>query len=138
MVWKRPTVNTQFHIDWDWWTASEQNYRLYLHDQLCEECRLRFPSPFDVDEVDWVDPNTAEVTRTDALMMCLRTQCAQDPNFINSTLPLAAAVFRIFLVNDNKPLSPTELYELLPWRPANTILRVIGSRRAHYGIRPVE
>ena len=137
MVWKRPTVNTQFHIDWDWWVTSEQNYRLYLHDQLCEECRHRFPSPFDVEEVDWVDPNTAEVTRTDALMMCLRTQCAQDPDYINATTPLAAAVFRVFLINHNKPLSPNELYELLPWRPANTILRVIGSRRAHYGIRPV-
>ncbi len=138
MVWKRPTVSTQFHIDWDWWTTSEQNYRLYLHDQLCEECRLRFPSPFDVGEVDWVDPNTAAVTRTDALMMCLRTQCAKDPNYINPTLPLAAAVFRVFLLNDNKALSPAELNERLPWRDAKTILRVIGGRQAHYGIRPVE
>ena len=87
--------------------------------------------------MDWIDPNTAEVTRTDALMMCLRTQCAQDANYINATLPLAAAVFRVFLLNDNKPLSPAELHEQLPWRPAKTILKVLAGRQAHYGIRPV-
>ena len=38
----RPTVDTKFHIDYDWWEKSGKNFRLYLRDQLCDECRDRF------------------------------------------------------------------------------------------------
>ena len=134
--WKRPTTSTPFHIDWDWWTENEQNYRLYLFEQLCEDCRQRFADTLDVQEVDWIDPETAEVTRADALLMCLRTRCVNEPDFINAKLPLTAAVFRVFLMNGNKPLSSDELHDYLPWRPPRTILKVIGSRSVHYGIRP--
>lgn len=136
MAWKRPTVDTPFHIDWDWWSEHEQNYRLYIYEQLCEECRLRFPNPLEVQEVDWIDPDTAEVTRADALLMCLRERCIEQPDFINPTLPLTAAVFRVFLMNGNKPLSPNQLHDFIHWRPPQTILRVIGGRVTHYGIRP--
>ncbi len=136
MTWKRPTVDTPFHIDWDWWKANERNYRVYLHEQLCEECRRRFPTLTEVEEVDWIDPQTAEVTRADALLMCLRTRCTKDPNFINETLPVAAAVFRVFLINGNTPVSPNDLHGLLPWRQPDTILRVLSGREVHYGIRP--
>ena len=137
MPWKRPTVDTPFHVDWEWWSENARNYRIYLYEQLCEECRRRFPSAVDVEEVDWIDPETAEVTRADALLMCLRLQCVDDPDYLNATLPLTAAVFRVFLMNGNEPLSAVELNEYLPWRSPNTILRVIGGRQTHYGIRPV-
>ncbi len=38
----RPTVDTKFHIDYDWWETNSRNFRLYLRDQLCDECRERF------------------------------------------------------------------------------------------------
>ena len=137
MAWKRPTIDTPFHIDWEWWSEHDRNYRIYLYEQLCEECRRRFPSAIDVEEVDWIDPETAEVTRADALLMCLRLQCADDPEYLSPSLPLTAAVFRVFLLNGNEPLSPAQLSERLPWRTPTTILRVIGGRQTHYGIRPV-
>lgn len=137
MPWRRPTVETPFQIDWEWWANNDRNYRLYLHEQLCEACRHRFPSPLAVDEVDWIDPVTAEVTRADALQMCLRTECAQDPDYITESLPVAAAVFRVFLVEGNRPMSPKELNKRLHWRSPDTILSVIGGRRVHYGIRPL-
>ena len=136
MVWKRPTVDTTFCIDWTWWQQQGRNYRVDLFDQLCEECRRRFSSAMDVAEVDWVDPKTAEVTRADALLMCLRTRCNQDPQYLNETLPLTSAVFRVFLMNGNEPLSPRQLHEQLPWRQPEVILQVIGGRATHYGIRP--
>ena len=136
MAWKRPTVDTPYHIDWEWWKTNDRNYRIYLHEQLCPECRRLFPSPFDVEEVDWVDPKTAEVTVADALLMCLRMRCANDPDFVNEALPVAAAVFRVFLLNDNKPMTPTELHEHLLWRQPETILQVIGGYKTHFGIRP--
>ncbi len=137
MAWKRITIDTVFHIDWEWWSANDRNYRVNLYEQLCDECRQRFPSSVDVEEVDWIDPVTAEVTRADALQMCLRTRCAQEPGFINETLPVAAAVFRIFLMNGNKPATVEDLHKQLPWRQPETILRVIGGRDVHYGIRPL-
>lgn len=138
MVWKRPTLKTPFHIDWQWWRENDPNYRYSLFEQLCEGCRQRYPAPADVGEVDWVDPETAEVTKADALMMCLQEHCAQDESFISQSLPLTAAVLRLFLQQGNRPMTPEEINQYIYWRPARTILKVIGGRTVHYGIRPLE
>ncbi len=137
LIWFRPDLDTKFHIDYEWWEASGRDFRLYLRDQLCPECRERFPDHRNTEDVDWVDPETGEVHRADALWECLRTRCVNDPDYINEHLPLATAVFRIFLANNNMPLSARELHQILPWKPAETILRVLASGPIHYGIRPV-
>lgn len=133
----RPTLDTKFHIDYDWWENNNRNFRLYLRDQLCDECRDRFINHLNTENVDWVDPDTAEVRQTDALRECLRTRCANDPEYINERLPLVAACFRVFLANNNTPLSPNELNQLLPWKPSDTILKVLRSDRNYLGIRPL-
>ena len=133
----RPTVDTKFHIDYDWWEKSGKNFRIYLRDQLCEECRDRFANYQNTEDVDWIDPETAEIRRTDALRECLRTRCANDPDYINERLPLASACFRVFLANNNTPLSPSELNQLLPWKSADSILQTLGSGQVYFGIRPV-
>jgi hypothetical protein len=132
----RPTPDTKFHIDYDWWEKSGKNFRLFLRDQLCEECRERFADHHNTENVDWVDPETAEVHRTDALRECLRTRCANDPDYINERLPIASACFRIFLANNNVALSPNELGQLMPWRSADEILRTLGGARVYLGLRP--
>ena len=133
----RPTVDTQFQIDFDWWEKSGKNFRLYLRDQLCDECRERFADHSNTENVDWVDPDTGEVHLTDALRECLRTRCANDPEYINERLPIASACFRIFLANNNSPLSPTELSQLILWRSPQEILRTLGGRQVYLGLRPV-
>jgi hypothetical protein len=132
----RPTLETKFHIDYDWWESNNRNFRLYLRDQLCDECRERFSNHVDTENVDWVDPDTGEVRQTDALRECLRTRCANDPEYINERLPLVAACFRVYLANNNAPLSPNELNQLLPWRSADTILKVLRGDQNYLGIRP--
>jgi hypothetical protein len=132
----RPTVDTKFHIDYDWWEQSGRDFRLYLRDQLCDECRERFADHQNTENVDWVDPDTGEVHQTDALRECLRTRCANDPDYINERLPLASACFRIFLANNNAALSPNELHQLLPWLPADRILRTLGGDIVYLGLRP--
>ena len=134
----RPTTDTQFHIDHAWWDNSVRDFRLYLRDQLCEECRERFADHQNTENVDWVDPDTGEVHQTDALRECLRTRCANDPEYINERLPLASACFRVFLANNNTPLSPTELNQLLPWLSADRILRTLGGESIYLGLRPVD
>ena len=133
----RPTADTKFQIDFDWWEKSGKIFRLYLRDQLCEECRERFADHSNTEDVDWVDPETGEVHRTDALRECLRTRCANDPDYINDRLPIASACFRIFLANNNTPLSPNDLGQLIPWRSAQEILRTLGGRQVYLGLRPV-
>ncbi len=133
----RPTVETKFHIDYDWWDKSSRDFRLYLRDQLCEECRERFANHMNTENVDWVDPDTGEVRRTDALRECLRTRCANDPEYINERLSLTTACFRVFLANNNTPLTPTELNQLLPWKAPDSILRTIAGDQVYLGIRPV-
>ncbi|RIK39562.1 MAG: hypothetical protein DCC55_17705 [Chloroflexi bacterium] len=132
----RPTVDTKFHIDYDWWEESGKNFRIYLRDQLCEECRERFANYQNTEDVDWIDPDTGEVRRTDALRECLRTRCANDPNYINERLPLASACFRVFLANNNTPLSPKELNQLLPWKSPESILQTLTGGQVYFGIRP--
>ena len=133
----RPTVETKFQIDFDWWEKSGKNFRLYLRDQLCDECRERFADHSNTENVDWVDPDTGEVHRTDALRECLRTRCANDPEFINERLPIASACFRIFLANNNSPMSPQELSQLILWRSPQEILRTLGGRQVYLGLRPL-
>ncbi len=133
----RPTTDTKFQIDFDWWEKSGKNFRLYLRDQLCDECRERYADHTNTEDVDWVDPDTGEVHRTDALRECLRTRCANDPEYINERLPVASACFRIFLANNNTPMTPQELSQLILWRSPKEILRTLGGRQVYLGLRPV-
>ncbi len=139
------TVDTKFHIDYAWWERSELNQRLYLYEQLCEDCRKRFKSYEKTEEVDWVDLETGEVRKADALIECLRTICAHQPDFIDDTLPLTSACFRVFLTNQNVPLTPRELSEILgqttavssaKWA-ASKILRVLSGPQVYLGLRPL-
>lgn len=137
--WFIPTTDTKFHIDLDWWEQSGRDFRLYLRDQLCGSCQQRFPDHRNTEFADWVDPDTGEVQRTDALWQCLTTMCAHEPEYIHSRMPLALAVFRALLKNKNRPLSPQELHDMyIPWKMPDLILRTLGGRQVQLGIRPVQ
>jgi hypothetical protein len=136
-MWQRPTVDTKFHIDMDWWENSERDIRVFMADLLCDKCRADFGDNLrEVDEIDWVDEETGEVTRVDGLWHMLRICCANEPDFISPSTPVIDAVFRTFLANGNKPLSIVELYERLDRRPPKTLLRILTAGRTYMGIRP--
>ena len=135
-VWKRPSIDTKFRIDYEWWTANRKDVRVAVRGQLCKECQDRFPDHRNTEAVDWVDPDTAEVTRADALIQCLRRECSQQADFISQNNSLVTNVFRIFLLNDNRPRSPMELHELMPWGDPKVILRTFASGTVYMGIRP--
>ena len=133
----RPTVDTKFHIDFDWWEEKERNFRLHLLSHLCSDCQSRYKDHREAELIDWVDADTAEVTKVDGLWHSLRICCSQRPDYIDELTPLTTAVFRTFLANGNEPLSPVELQDRLR-RPADTILRTIGGVRVYHGIKPVK
>ena len=133
----RPTVDTKFHIDFDWWEEKERNFRLHLLSHLCSDCQSRYKDHREAELIDWVDADTAEVTKVDGLWHSLRICCSQRPDYVDELTPLTTAVFRTFLANGNEPLSPVELQDRLR-RPADTILRTIGGVRVYHGIKPVK
>lgn len=135
--WIKPDPETKFHIDFDWWEREGRDLRVYLQSHLCPECKVTYSNHRGSEEVDWIDPDTAEVTRVDALWQSLRTHCSQRPDFITENIPLTDAVFRVFLANGNAPLSPIELHEILGRYTSEVILRTLGGRRIYQGIRPV-
>lgn len=131
----KPTIHTDFHIDFDWWSKNDRDWRVYLHSNLCSEHREAFAGVDFEEQVDWVDQDTAEVQRVDGLQHVLITHCAKQPEFINPHSTLVDATFRIFLANGNTPLNSLELGERLG-RPAMTILRTFSGSRVYKGLRP--
>ena len=136
VAWTRPSLETKFHIDYDWWTANGKDIRVAVRGQLCSDCQTRFPDHRNTEAVDWVDPETAEVMSADALMQCLRSECAGKPGFISKTNPLVTNVFRIFLLNGNQPLTPKELNEQIAWQAPDSILRTLVAGTIYMGLRP--
>ena len=136
-IWQRPTPDTKFCIDYDWWRDKGKDVRVAVRGQLCSDCQSRFMDHRNTEAVDWVDPETAEVTRADALIQCLRDECAHKPEFISRANPLITNVFRLFLYNGNQPLSCREMAERMPWSNASSILRTLTSGEIYMGIRPI-
>lgn len=134
--WQKPTLKTKFHIDFDWWKQENRQLRIYLHKNLCPQCRQLYPSYQGTKQVDWIDPDTAEIHLVDGLWQALRTHCSNEPDYITPDTPLINAVFRVFLANDNTPLNAVELSRQIG-QPADKILQTIGGRRVYDGIKPV-
>ena len=135
-VWKRPSLETKFYIDHDWWQAGGKDLRVAVRGQLCKDCQTRFPDHRNLEAVDWVDPETAEVIRADALLQTLRSDCAQKPDFISSGNTLVTNIFRIFLLNSNQPLDAGRAAAQLPWTSPETILRTLTGGQVYMGLRP--
>lgn len=133
----RPTLETRFHIDYDWWDKSDRNLRVYLRSHLCAEHRAQYAeSMADSEEIDWIDPQTAEVKRLDGLRLQMLMHCSQQPDFIAPHTSVVDAAFRIFLTNNNEPLSARELGEKIN-RDPELILKTLGGKQVYQGLRVI-
>lgn len=134
----KPTAQTKFHIDFDWWDRESSAFRVYLMSHLCAEHRAAFVPEAPVELLDWVDTESGEVRRIDSLQYILGAHCAQQPEFLTPHIPLVDAVFRVFIANGNQPLTPDELADKIQ-RPTQgqTILRTLAGQRVYKGLRPV-
>jgi len=131
----KPTLHTPYHIDFDWWSKNDRDWRVYLRNYLCLEHQEAFANLQAEEEVDWVDPDTAEVQRVDGLQHVLIAHCAKQEEFITQQTTLVDSVFRLFLANGNLPLTPVELAEQLGRQPM-TILKTLSGMRVYKGLRP--
>lgn len=132
----KPTIETKFHIDYDWWTRERPNdLRVYLLSHLPPEKRAYFQNKTAADQtLDYIHPDTAEVLRLDELGLALQ-EAAHQPDFINTHTSLVDSLFRVFIANGNQPRSPLELAQMTG-RDAQTILKTVGGPKVYMGIRP--
>ncbi len=77
------------------------------------------------DMVDSVDPETAEVRSVNALQHALISHCSKQEDFVTDHTSLVDGVFRLFIANDNTPMTPIEISEKIH-RPAETIIRTLA------------
>jgi len=131
------SVETKFHIDYSWWEREGRNLRLYLYELLCSDHKAMVPTHIGTEEVDWIDPETAEVRQVDALWESILSCCSHKPDYITETTPLITSIFRALVANRNVPLSPLELHERIGKSTPERILRVLTGERIYYGIVPV-
>ncbi|MBP7196339.1 MAG: hypothetical protein KBA05_02895 [Anaerolineaceae bacterium] len=132
----KPSLTTKFRVDFDWWKMQDRNWRNSLVSFMCPKHQELFAHAGDAQEMDLVDPETGEISRGDGLIQTLVEHCARQEYFITSNTPLVDSVFKVFLVNHNQPLDSVELADRIG-KPAETILRTIGTTRVYKGIRPV-
>lgn len=131
----KPTLQTRFRIDFEWWRQRDRDWHVHLAGLLCEEHQQLFAEPGDNLMVDWVDPVTAEVQQVEGIQHILITHCAKQPGFITPHTVMVDAVFRLFLANGNSPLTPIEIGEALQRSP-ETILKTLTGSRVYRGVRP--
>ena len=132
----KPTLDTKFHIDYEWWEKENNDLRSYMLTHLPPDLREQFEEYNEGDVIDYIDPETGEVFQLDALGVAIQEAAKRD-DFINLQVSLVDSVFRVFLSNGNTPRTPRELEEETE-RDAKTILKTFGGIRVYRGIRPVE
>jgi hypothetical protein len=130
----KPTLDTKFHIDYDWWSRENNDLHSYMLTHLPGDMREKFNDKDEYEMVDYVDPDSGEVFQLDELGLAIQ-EAAKREDFINLQTSLVDSVFRVFLANGNTPRNPREL-EVDTGRDARTILKTFGGIRVYRGIRP--
>lgn len=131
---RRPTPDTKFHIDFDWWEKSNLDLKTYLFSRL--EIGDESALELDVESVDLVDDETGEVRRVDGFQYALQTYFAQLPDDFAKQTSLVDAIFYVLLANANKPMTVRRLAEEVGRQP-EVVLKTIGGPKIYQGIRPI-
>ena len=134
----KPTIETPFHIDFNWWQQHDREWRVHLRSLLSEEDQETFKDIISGEKMlDFVDPSTAEVHLVDGLQHVLITKTAQEEGFLDPKTAVIEAIFRLFLMNGNLPMSVQEIGLELD-RDPKPILRALAGPRVYRGIRPMQ
>lgn len=137
MKFYRPTETTRFHVDYSWFDKNGQDVNVLIYKCLTPEQQERLATTPLGELLDYVDADTGEVRSVTRMVQVIRTERADDPTFIEPRMPISEAIFRVFLLNDNHPLTPVELAAKIDRKPAE-ILAYLGGRSIYNGIRPIK
>ncbi len=130
----KPSLETKFYIDYEWWDNSRDDLQIYLLTHLTEDQQTALEKRDPKEVFDYVHPETGEILRLDTLGLAIQ-ESSKSEDFISDHIGLIDSVFRALLVNGNQPLNALELGEITG-RNAATILKTIGGIHIYRGIRP--
>lgn len=133
---RRPTLETRFHIDWDWFERHGIDPESIIRSQLSDDLRASLANQ-PVEIVDHVDPESGEVIQIDSLRETIMADCQWRPDYLNTDLPLSQALLRIFLANNNQPLTAVAIAQRLGRHDPEAILRLLTSSGVQSGVVPV-
>ncbi len=132
----KPTLDTPFHIDFEWWRKQGLDFNVELLAHLCPEHRAAYAGQRVGEKIDWIDWKTGEVKQVDGLHYVITTHCSKQPGYLTQASTLLAALFRVFLSNGNQPLTCRQLSTLVGHLPEQ-VLGVLAGRVVKKGLRPV-
>jgi hypothetical protein len=133
-VLKRPTEDTRFYIDYDWWDRSNLDLKTYLYSKLDISDDLSLDT--EMDRVDLVDAQTGEVRQVDGFQYVLQTYFSRLPQDFTQRASLVDAAFFVLLANANQPMTAKEIADRLN-RSTEVVLRTLGGPHVYQGIRPI-
>lgn len=131
----KPTLDTRFHIDYDWWKRTEgEDLRIYLISHLPPDERAQFAQHGDEAQmVDFIDPASGEVFKLDPLGQALK-RAAASPDFLTDASTVDA-IFRVFIRNNNTPATVRELAQQIGY-DEKRLLDLLRKQR-YKGISPI-
>ncbi|MGC9394610.1 MAG: hypothetical protein ACP5J4_07110 [Anaerolineae bacterium] len=132
----KPTLDTPFHIDYNWWAEQGLDLNVQLLQHLSPELREVYAGQPLGDKIDLIDWETGEVRQVEGLQYLIATRCSKDPSYVLQAPTLLEAIFRVFLSNGNRPLTPRALAPLVG-HTSEQVLRVLSGRTVRKGLRPV-
>lgn len=134
----RLDIHTPFHIDLSWWTSRGRDFDLFLAEILGEPVETAAGEAATGGQLDYIDPETAEVHRLDALWVRVLVECAPKADYIGPSTPLTNALLRALVANLNRPMSAVELQRRINRSSPQTLLSVLKTASAQYGILPAD
>lgn len=130
---RRLSTDTSFHIDFAWWERQGRNLRSHLVEMLDDDTAANAVGD---QPLDYIDPVTAEVLQLDPVWTTVLVRRAHRPDYITPSTPVVTAVLRALIENVNRPMTIVELQRRINRGTPESLLRVMPSARAAYGIVP--
>lgn len=131
----KPTMETRFFVDADWWEKNKQDLNQHLIG-ICADLDFELTDDVAEDDLyDWINPATGQVSQVDGFLYRYLTNCGCHDDYLTDGLSLVESLFRALMGAGNQPMTPQELAEKTG-RPATKILQTLSGRRTYKGIRP--
>jgi len=127
-----PTPQASWAIALEWFQQNQRSLAVLVQPHLCPKCAKKLSAK-------------GHTPSPEALIAAMESCCARSKDFINDQLPVMESVFRLFLVNGNRPMELEEIARQLserrggdPYRAApETLLRLLKNDR-YYGLQEVK
>jgi hypothetical protein len=133
----RPTIDTLFKIDFEWWASKDSSWKASLVGLLTPEEKEKYSKIINGDIlIDIIDVQTGRVEKVDGLRSIIYLEISTQESFVHPHIAITEGIFRLFMKNGNAPLSPVKMAELLN-KDAKIILRTLLGVRPPKGIRPI-